>query len=150
MADRQRLETIEQETLSWGDKVLRSLDIEVVTGWYDWRSIELSKLCACRPRPQAPEEAPFGICAGRDSGPVPWQLLLDGAKADRIDDTSRYFHTLWSGAHLHDRQVVALVPSSHIMDQSWRARRAPHWYVCTVKANLIMKLWMDVWHLQCC
>lgn len=50
---------------------------EGLTSWDDRRSIEFHELCALWPRPQAPKEAPFGICARRNSGPVPWQLPLN-------------------------------------------------------------------------
>ncbi len=76
-----------------------------LTSWDDRRSVELHKLCGLRPRPQAPEEAPFGVCARRDSGPVPWELQLNRPQAIWVDDASRHLHTLWSCAHLHTAQL---------------------------------------------
>ena len=51
--------------------------MKLLTSRDHWLSIELSKLRLHRPGSQSPEEAPFGICARRDGGLVPWQLLLD-------------------------------------------------------------------------
>ncbi len=83
---------------------------EGLTSWDDRRSIEFHELCALWPRPQAPKEAPFGICARRNSGPVPWQLPLNRPQAIWVDDTSRNLHALWSRAHLRHTQLVTRIP----------------------------------------
>ena len=62
--------------------------------------IELSKLCLGGSRPQAPEEAPLGVCTSGHSGLVARQLLLYCLQTGRVHHTPRHLNSLRCRAHL--------------------------------------------------